>query len=72
MPSICTPAACLAPVQEFVADGLSVANSTIAAISEVEGLTLFIRQRAVDLELEQLLPGVLKVGGECGAHGVCC
>lgn len=65
------------PPQEYVAAGLSTANLTLAAADEVERQLAAIRQRALDLSLDQLQPGVLQVGlpsllafsrGACTSH----
>lgn len=50
-------------LQAYVADGLAAANATLAATVDLQGQLAAIRQRTVDLGLEQLQPGLLEVGG---------
>lgn len=52
-----------------MADGLAAANATLAATRDLQGQLASIRQRALDLGLEQLQPGLLEV---CGLGGMPC
>lgn len=47
-------------MQAYVATGLQQANSTAGAVQEIGGHVTFLRQRVIDLALDQQQPGVLQ------------
>lgn len=62
------PPAALPLPQAYVAAGLTTANATVVSIAAAEGGVADIRQRVVDLGLEEAAPGIVAVR-ERGGRG---